>query len=77
MQRIICALLLVATMLSVAFAGSGKISGHVVDAQTNEPLIGASVLIVGTTLGASVDIEGKYVILNVPAGVYDMKVSFI
>jgi outer membrane receptor protein involved in Fe transport len=52
-----------------ATAGStGKISGVVRDARTKEPLPGVNVLVEGTTLGAATDIEGRYVILNVPPG---------
>ena len=56
---------------------AGKISGVVNDAQTGEPLIGANVLIVGTSIGTSTDVEGTYFIINVPAGKYDVQVSMI
>ncbi|HEY9186352.1 MAG TPA: TonB-dependent receptor, partial [Ignavibacteria bacterium] len=56
-------------------AGYGKISGKVVDKATGEPLIGATVQIEGTVMGASTNVNGQYVILNVPAGVYSIKVS--
>lgn len=55
----------------------GKISGTVFDQQTKEPLIGASVQIVGTTLGAATNLEGQYVILNIPPGLYDVKVTYV
>lgn len=55
----------------------GKISGIVHDTDTKEPLIGCNVVIAGTTMGASTDIEGTYFILNVPAGKYDIQVSMI
>ncbi len=65
-------------MLSVltaiqAFAGiTGKITGTVLDAQNKEPLIGATVIVEGTRLGAATNIEGYYVILNVPPGKYNV-----
>lgn len=37
-----------------------KISGTVYDASTGEPLIGVSVIEVGTTNGAITDLDGKY-----------------
>ncbi|CUS92585.1 Domain of unknown function (DUF4480), partial [Candidatus Kryptonium thompsonii] len=43
----------------------GKIAGKVVDMETKEPLIGANVIIEGTLLGASTDLNGNYVILTV------------
>lgn len=56
---------------------TGKLSGTVLDQETKEPLIGCNVILVGTTLGASVDIEGNYFILNVPPGKYDVQFSML
>ncbi len=53
------------------FAGtSGKISGKVVDSKTNEPIVGANVIIEGTYLGAAADEKGYYFINNIPPGEY-------
>ncbi|MEK6649623.1 MAG: TonB-dependent receptor, partial [Bacteroidota bacterium] len=54
----------------------GKLSGLVSD-DRGDPLPGVNVLIVGTTLGASTDMEGYYVILNVPPGVYQVRVNAV
>lgn len=59
------------------FSQSGKINGMVKDAQTGEALIGANVLIEGTTLGAATNLEGFYVILNVPPGTYNIRASMV
>ncbi|HGY56566.1 MAG TPA: TonB-dependent receptor, partial [Caldithrix abyssi] len=60
------------------FAGTtGKISGVVKDADTGEPLPGANVVIEGTALGASTDMDGFYSIINVPPGVYTLRVIYI
>ncbi|RMF55249.1 MAG: carboxypeptidase-like regulatory domain-containing protein, partial [Calditrichaeota bacterium] len=56
---------------------SGKIVGIVKDANTGEPLPGVNVVVEGTTYGAATDVDGYYVILNVPVGIYDIKASFI
>jgi TonB-dependent receptor len=56
---------------------TGSISGKIVDKNTNEELIGANVLIVGTTTGASTDIDGKYVINGLVEGNYTVKISYI
>lgn len=66
--------LIITTMLLLVpflvFAGTtGKLSGVVTDQSSGDPLIGVNVIIEGTTMGASTDIDGYYVILNVPAGV--------
>ncbi|MBN2087994.1 TonB-dependent receptor [candidate division KSB1 bacterium] len=56
---------------------SGKIAGTVIDKETKEVLPGANISIVGTTMGASSDVKGNFVILNVPVGTYSVKASFI
>ncbi len=56
---------------------TGRISGTVVDAETGDPLIGATVVVVGLELGAMADLEGAYLIRNVPAGQHTVQVSMI
>lgn len=61
-----------------AFAGdTGKLSGKVVDATTNEPLVGATVIIEGTSMGAATDLNGNFVILDVRPGTYALKASAV
>lgn len=66
-------------MLSLkALAGdTGKIAGRVVDAATKEPLIGASVMVIGTSIGAATDMDGRYTILNLAPGTYSVKASAV
>ena len=60
------------------FSGTtGKITGIVKDASTGEPLPGVNVLVEGTPLGAATDLDGYYVILNVPPGSYVVKANMI
>jgi hypothetical protein len=59
------------------FAQVGKINGVVRDASTNEALIGANVLLEGTTIGAATNVDGYYVITNVPPGTYSLKASMV
>jgi outer membrane receptor protein involved in Fe transport len=56
---------------------NGTISGFVRDDQSQIPLPNASVLIEGTSLGASADKSGFYVIQNVPLGTYVLKAQMI
>lgn len=58
-------------------AQTGRISGKVVDKQTGEPLIGANVIVLGTSLGAATNVNGEYIINNVYAGTYSVRASFI
>ena len=59
------------------FAQVGKINGVVRDASTGEALIGANVLLEGTTIGAATNVDGYYVITNVPPGTYSLKASMV
>lgn len=60
-----------------AQSGQGKLAGEVVDAETGEPLIGANVLLENTSMGAATDANGKYFILNITPGTYDVRVSYV
>ena len=73
---LLCLLLILFSGLVIA-GTTGKISGKVIDAENGEPLIGANVLILGTTLGAATDFEGNYFIINIPPGRYEVKASII
>ena len=46
----------------------GSVSGTVTDARSAQPLAGTTVLVVGTTLSASTDNQGRYRLAGVPAG---------
>jgi hypothetical protein len=69
LHRFSAVFLSLCSVAACALAGSsGKISGLVHDARTKEPLPGVNVTVAGTTLGASTNLDGQYVILNVPPG---------
>ncbi|WP_221930350.1 TonB-dependent receptor [Gracilimonas mengyeensis] len=54
------------------FAQNGTIRGEVKEAETGEALIGANVILQGTSKGASTDIDGRYVIRNVSPEEYTL-----
>lgn len=62
---------------SLQAATTGKISGVVKDAETGEALPGVNVTIEGTMMGASSDVNGRYFIINVPVGKYNLKSTFM
>jgi outer membrane receptor protein involved in Fe transport len=76
---IISAVTLVMLLPALLFAqgNTGKIKGMVMDASSGEPLPGANVLIKGTSLGAATNLEGEYVIYNVPPGRYTLRITYI
>ncbi|MBK7867017.1 MAG: TonB-dependent receptor [Ignavibacteriales bacterium] len=65
------------TGISEIQAQRGKLSGEIKDAQTGEKLPGVAVRIDGTNLGGVSNIDGKYFILNIPAGKYTVTSSFV
>ncbi|RQV99822.1 MAG: hypothetical protein EH225_10875, partial [Calditrichaeota bacterium] len=56
---------------------SGKIEGIVLDQESREPLIGVNVVVQGSLLGATTDVDGYFLILNVPAGTYSVEFSYV
>ena len=66
---------LVGLLFYLAFAATGQIDGRITDRITGEPVIGASVQVVGTSLGARTDIDGHYRILRVIPGTYSLEVT--
>ena len=54
-------------------AGRGQIGGRVTDERSQQPIVGATVSIVGTTFRAASTITGRYDIINVPPGVYALE----
>lgn len=55
----------------------GRIEGAVLDAATGESLSGVNVGLRGTTLGATSDDDGEFVIPNVPGDTYVLQASFV
>jgi len=77
LQKFLLAFFIILFPLSLAVAQSGRIAGKVVDKKTGEALIGANIIIKGTSYGAAADVEGDYIIHQVPAGVYSVRASYI
>ena len=77
-QRLVKIFVIVTFFSAVLTAGqTGKITGTVVDQETGNPLPGVNVLLEGTSMGAATNSDGKFVILDIPPGLYLVKFSFI
>lgn len=61
---------------SMVSAQSGRIVGVIVDA-TDIPLPGVNVVIEGTTFGTATDLEGRFILPNMPDGTYLIKATSI
>lgn len=71
-------LLLLLFLVGVVQAGTtGKFSGTVTDKENGDPLPGVAVSVVGTNWGAQTDVDGKFIIINVPVGEYTLKAELI
>ena len=75
MKRILQTIIL-SLLISTALA-QGNIEGKVTSAENGETLIGATVLLKGTTTGALVDFDGNYFIPNIKAGTYSVICQYI
>lgn len=64
-------------LLCSAIVSAGNVRGIVKDADSQEPLIGANVTLEGTIIGSMTDLDGVYVLTNVPAGSYTLVVSYL
>ena len=70
-------MILAGLFLSIGMAtAQTQISGTVVSEEDGEPIIGASVLVEGTTVGAATDIDGKFT-LTLPHGKNQLTISYI
>ena len=66
MHRRIFYFLLLLALCPVLLSAStkGRVKGKVVDLQTGEALIGANVIVMGTTTGAATDASGEFLLQN-------------
>ena len=60
-----------------SFAQEGAICGTVIDAKVKEPLIGATVVLEGTTVGVVTDLDGNFRIPKIKKGKYTIALSYV
>ena len=68
---------LILALPGLANAPVGVLKGSISDRNTGEALPGATVLLVGTAIGAATDQEGQYQIKEVPAGTYNVEIRLV
>lgn len=54
-----------------------KVTGTVISEEDGLPVVGASILVKGTTVGTVTDMDGKFTLSNVPSSAKTLVVSFI
>ncbi len=60
-----------------ALAQTGTVRGFVYDEDSGEPIIFTNVFVEGLQLGAATDVNGYFVITNVPVGTHELVVKYI
>ncbi len=77
MKRVLFLLTFICMGIGMATAQTTTITGKVYSEADGEPVFGASVFVVGTTVGAGTDMEGGFTIENVPATATTLRVSYV
>ena len=80
MKKIINILLIFLSILIfplVAAAQNTAVRGFVYEAETGEPAIFANAQLKGTTYGASTDVNGYFMISQIPAGKYTLLITYL
>ena len=60
-----------------ATAQTSQVNGVVVSSEDGKPIIGASVLVKGTTTGTITDVEGRFSFQNLPVSAQMLVISFV
>lgn len=76
-KRILLFVALALMIPAIVLAGTNGILSGTVKDKDGKPLGGATVKVQGTTRGAISKSDGKYNIVNIPAGSYEVKVTYV
>ena len=63
--------------IGLVTAQTSTVRGIVTSTEDGEPVVGASVLVEGTSLGSTTDIDGKFSITNVPNSAKTLRVTYV
>ncbi|MBI1191904.1 MAG: SusC/RagA family TonB-linked outer membrane protein [Bacteroidetes bacterium] len=74
--KTLVSILLLMFLPSLAWAQQATLTGRVTD-ESGEGLIGATVLLEGTTIGGITDLDGSYRVSNIPAGTYNLLFTYV
>ncbi|MEY8478168.1 carboxypeptidase-like regulatory domain-containing protein, partial [Bacteroides acidifaciens] len=71
-------------LLACLFVGIGlvtaqtqKVTGVVISEEDGQPVVGASVLVKGTTQGTITDVDGNFNLSNIPSSAKTLQISYI
>lgn len=77
LKRLFFTLVLLFSIAAVLKSQTGIIEGRITDKKNGDALPGVTITIEGTTIGASADIDGHFVIPNLKPGKYKVRASYI
>ena len=77
MKKLVSLIVMLLISVTMLMAQDRTVSGVVLSSSDGEPIIGASVLVSGTTIGSATDIDGRFEIKNVPADRKELTISYI
>jgi len=69
--------LVILTANSISAQNKNSIYGKITDKFSGEPLIGTNIFLEGTAIGAASDLDGNYLISNIPPNTYNVKVTYL
>lgn len=76
MKKLFLLLTAIITLALSGYAQNRTVRGVVIDDESDEPLIGATVMPMGGGTGTATDIDGAFT-LSIPASVHDLQISYV
>ncbi len=64
-------------VVPILYAQNGQIKGKITDAGNNETIPFANIIVVGTQIGSTSDLEGNFIITGLEPGFINLQVSFV
>lgn len=76
-EKVLCWVIFLFMSTAFSFAQTTTVSGIVISEENNEPVVGATVVVQGTTLGSVTDLDGKFTISKIPESSKWIKVTYV
>lgn len=76
-KRFLFVLFFLFFLIGIAWSQTGEVKGTVTSSEDGFPVVGASVLVKGTTVGTITDVDGHFSIQNLPGSANTIVVSFV
>ncbi|MDZ7771929.1 MAG: SusC/RagA family TonB-linked outer membrane protein [Balneolaceae bacterium] len=77
LRKLLSTIFMVALIAPMTFAQDGSITGTVTDAETGDVVPTANVILLPIQRGDAADVDGIYLIEDVPSGTYTLRVTFV